>query len=280
MTSGLQSGNEVAILFNGDAGQARGLFDVKEMLCELRRDLALLKRPLRILRHIPGCYVEFASGALRGSVVYMDAKAPTRLFDVQMIVGRGQMTQAKRQMVQSHKSHLSVTVDVDRDDDDKRPPMSALSALKRIAQSVLGRMTHKDPAIVYWGPSVETFDRPQALAFFGSKSMITASRFADLAPAQEPRRNKPLHARPNGDGPLMDDIAKQMRERPAPIYRRDPSQLIKQAWFGSMELANSGYGKVAAGLALGILLHASLSETVRVEEAMAEPAQAQFIATE
>jgi hypothetical protein len=278
MGTGLKSGNEVTLLFASELEDARSVFDIKEILHELRRDLAMKKRPLRIMRHIPGCYVEFASGALHGSIIFSNGKAPSRSFDVQMILGCGKMTQTKRRLVQEHQSHISISVTVETEDGEKRPQANAQEVLKRLAQSASARLANLDATVMYWGPSVETYNKLEFGAFFASDSLMPPS--IALSPLPQPTpRPEVAETRPrfSNDQDRMEQLADQMRTKS--LLEETPSlkEVVAQSWSMTMGMANSSYGKIAAGLALGVILHATFSDAVIVERAMADTADQTII---
>jgi hypothetical protein len=271
MTIGLKSGNDVLILFSEPLDGAGASFEMKKILGELRRDLSLRKAPLRITREIPGCFLEFEAGSLRGSVMKSNTPATLRLFDVQMILGQGKMTAAKRQIAASHKAHVSVTLWLDEDSAGKRPPMSLSSALKRISKSTLTRLQPQEDALVYWGPTASTLTKSEAFELFGATGWaevtktVQPSIFGDAM--RKPNRTE---AHPDVSEHTMPPTATNLRQRMGHNRAaRKSTSAFSRTVDRAVQFADTGFGKVAAGLALGVILQTALSDTLNVENAMA-----------
>ena len=150
--------------------------------------------------------------------------------------------------------------------------------LKRLAQSASARLANLDTTIMYWGPSVETYNKLEFGAFFASDSLMPPS--IALSPLPQPKpRPEVAETRPrfSNDQDRMEQLADQMRTKS--LLEETPSlkEVVAQSWSMTMGMANSSYGKIAAGLALGVILHATFSDAVIVERAMADTADQTII---
>lgn len=283
MTTGPQSGNEVLFLFNKTLGEARSGIDIKSVLTELRRDLAIRKSPLRILRHIPGCFLEFASGSIHGSLMFTNTKAPTRVFDASLATQSSQMNEAQQALAHHHKSYLSVTVTNEGDVNDTASKMTVYEVLQRIGKSALVKLAPKAAVLVHWGPSGETFDAPEALARLAEKATFYSKKIASSV-AMSSRARTPYTAlpRPIDEVPQTPAATTHLRDRIMPRRQSNrPAAVAGRVVGQAVALADTSVGKIAAGLAIGIILQAGLGDIFLAEKAMAgQPEATGFIVAE
>ena len=133
--------------------------DLARIVYKLRCDLARLGGCLRILRHLPGSFIEFGGCGLHGSLLFSGRPAPEDVGHIQAdTLSSSSGSHALRARVARHKAHIHLQLSTTDVCDVTQ------TAAQRILKSVLGIFASAEPVAVYWSPDRSLMDRDMAAA--------------------------------------------------------------------------------------------------------------------